>query len=47
MDVERDQYVDSDNVLHKQPVLISYNEKYVPKRVSANVAFRVEGRVLN
>ena len=47
VDVERDQYVDSDNVLHKQPVLISYNEKYAPKRVSANVAFRVEGRVLN
>ena len=44
---EKDQYVDSDNVLHNQPVLVSFNEKYEPKRVSANVMFRIEGRVLN
>ena len=41
------QFIDSDGILHKQPVLISYNKKYEPKVVSPNVIFRIEGRVLN
>ena len=40
-------FIDSDGVLHKQPVLISYNKKYEPKVVSPHVVFQIEGRVLN
>ena len=44
---DREQYVDSDHVLHRQPVLISYNSKYEPKKVSPNSVFQIAGRVLN
>lgn len=42
-----EQYLDSEGVLYKQPVLVSYNEKYDPKVVSPDVVFKIEGRVLN
>ena len=46
-ETDSEQFLDSENVLRKQPVLISYNAKYEPKRVSPHVGFRIEGRVLN
>ena len=44
---ERDQYVDSSGVLHMQPVLISYNDRYPPRPVRPETAFTIAGRVLN
>ena len=44
---ERDQYVDSSGVLHMQPVLISYNDRYPPRPVRPETAFAIAGRVLN
>ena len=44
---EAEQFIDSEQVLHKQPVLVSYNEKYDPKVVSPDVVFQIGGRVLN
>ena len=46
-EAQRELYLDSEGVLHKQPVLISYNKKYGPKPVSPNLGFAVIGRVLN
>jgi transcriptional regulator with XRE-family HTH domain len=43
----RDAFVDSSGVLHPQPVLVSYNQKYAPKPVSSELAFSIVGRVLN
>ena len=43
----QDAYTDSEGVLHMQPVLVSYNEKYAPKVVSPELNFCVVGRVLN
>jgi transcriptional regulator with XRE-family HTH domain len=43
----RDAFVDSSGVLHLQPVLVSYNQKYAPKPVSPELAFSIVGRVLN
>jgi transcriptional regulator with XRE-family HTH domain len=43
----RDAFVDSNGVLHPQPVLVSYNQKYPPKPVSPELAFSIVGRVLN
>lgn len=42
-----DAFIGSDGVLHLQPVLISYNENYEPRRVSPNSVFSIAGRVLN
>ena len=39
-------FTDSTGVLHKQPVMISYNKKYSPKVVTANTDFQIIGRVL-
>ena len=43
----QDAYTDSEGVLHMQPVLVSYNEKYAPKAVSPELKFSIVGRVLN
>ena len=42
----KDLYLDSEGVLRRQPVLISYNTKYEPKPVSPNLSFAIVGRVL-
>lgn len=44
---DRDRFIDSIGVLHMQPVLISYNERYEPKLVSPELSFSIVGRVLN
>ena len=43
----REAFTDSEGVLHMQPVLVSFNEKYGPKPVSPTLAFSIVGRVLN
>ena len=43
---EQESFTDSQGVLHKQPVLISYNEKYEPKAVSPQLSFTIAGRIL-
>ena len=44
---DMEMFTGSDGVVHMQPVLISYNEKYDPISVSPHAAFRIAGRVLN
>ncbi len=44
---ERERYIDSSGVLHMQPVLISYNDRYPPRPVRPDTAFTIAGRVLN
>lgn len=39
-------FTDSEGVIHMQPVLISYNENYAPRPISAASVFRVVGRIL-
>ncbi len=39
-------YTDSGGVVHPQPVLRSYNEKYAPKPIRPEALFRIVGRVL-
>lgn len=43
---EKDSFTDSQGILHNQPVLISYNEKYEPKVVSPQLPFAIAGRIL-
>lgn len=43
---EQESFTDSQGILHKQPVLISYNEKYEPKAVSPQLSFTIAGRIL-
>ena len=40
-------YTDSDGVVHMQPILRSFNPKYVPKVITPNAYFRIVGKVLN
>ena len=40
-------FTDSYGIVHKQPVLISYNKKYPPRAVSPEASFQIVGRVLN
>ncbi len=42
----REHYTDSYGVVHRQPVLISYNKAYDPIEVSPSCTFRVFGKVL-
>lgn len=42
----RDSFTDSYGNVHMQPVMISYNQKYDPRVVSADAGFQVVGRVL-
>ncbi|MBR6861298.1 MAG: LexA family transcriptional regulator [Acidaminococcaceae bacterium] len=46
-EAEKDDYTDSNGVVHMQPVLISYNQKYEPKKVLQSARFKICGRVLN
>jgi len=41
-----DEFIDSNGILHMQPVMVSYNQKYEPKTILANTGFKVIGRVL-
>lgn len=43
---QREDFTDSYGVVHKQPVMISYNPKYAPRVISAQAGFQVVGRVL-
>ncbi len=43
---DTENYTDSYGVLHMQPVLISFNEKYPDRVVSPNAVFKTIGRVL-
>lgn len=43
---EREDFTDSYGVVHKQPVMISYNPKYAPRVISAHAGFQIVGRVL-
>lgn len=42
----REDFTDSYGTVHMQPVLLSYNQKYEPRVVSAHAGFQVVGRVL-
>lgn len=42
-----DDFIDSQGVLHRQPVMISYNPKYDPLKISPDLEFAICGRVLN
>ena len=46
-EAEIEDYTDSNGVVHMQPVLISYNQKYEPKKVQQSARFKICGRVLN
>lgn len=46
-DEHRDEYTDSEGVLHKQPVLRSFNTAYKPKFIQPGSLFRIVGKVLN
>jgi len=41
-----EKYTDSYGVVHKQPVLLSYNKKYSPRVISPESNFQIVGRVL-
>jgi len=42
----REDFTDSYGTVHMQPVLLSYNQKYEPRVVSAHAGFQIVGRVL-
>lgn len=44
LDIE--DFTDSYGNVHMQPVMISYNQKYSPREISAHAGFQVVGRVL-
>jgi len=44
-DIQED-FTDSYGIVHMQPVLLSYNQKYEPRVVSAHAGFQIVGRVL-
>lgn len=46
-DAALDSFLDSSGVLHKQPVLISYNPAYPPRPVSPQLSFSIAGKILN
>ena len=41
-----DDFTDSYGNVHMQPVMVSYNQKYSPRVISANAGFQVVGRIL-
>lgn len=43
---EREYFTDSYGNVHMQPIMISYNQKYDPRLISAHAGFQVVGRVL-
>ncbi len=44
---DAEDFTDSEGVRHPQPVLVSCNEAYAPKVITAGMDFRIIGRVLN
>jgi len=40
-------FTDSYGIVHKQAVMVSFNQKYPPKVIPANSSFYTVGRVLN
>lgn len=42
----REDFMDSYGTVHMQPVMLSYNQKYEPRVISAHAGFQVVGRVL-
>ena len=45
-EADAEDFTDSYGNLHMQPVMISYNQKYEPRVISAHAGFQVVGRVL-
>lgn len=45
-EADRDDFTDSYGGVHMQPIMISYNQKYSPRVISAHANFQVVGRVL-
>ena len=43
----REEYTDSEGVVHMQPVLCSFNDNYSPIAISPNAVFQIVGKVLN
>lgn len=43
---QREAFSDSYGTMYMQPVMISYNQKYEPRVISAQAGFQVAGRVL-
>ena len=43
---QREAFSDSYGTMYMQPVMISYNQKYAPRVISAQADFQVVGRVL-
>lgn len=43
---EREEYTDSYGIMHMQPILVSYNQKYLPRFVAPASDFHLVGRVL-
>lgn len=43
---QREAFSDSYGAMYMQPVMISYNQKYAPRVISAQADFQVVGRVL-
>ena len=43
---QREAFSDSYSTMYMQPVMISYNQKYAPRVISAQADFQVVGRVL-
>ena len=44
---QREAFSDSYGTMYMQPVMLSYNQKYAPRVISAQAGFQVVGRVLN
>lgn len=45
-EANRDDFTDSYGNTHMQPVMISYNQNYAPRAISAQAGFQVVGKVL-
>ena len=43
---ESDEYLSSDGVLHMQPVLVSHNPDYKPRKITSDQDFRIVGRIV-
>lgn len=43
---EQENYLDSNGVMHPQPVLISFNQKYLPRVISPFEPFSIIGKIL-
>lgn len=44
---DKETFTDIFGVVHKQPVMISYNKSYEPKIISPDIEFRIVGKVLS